>query len=66
MLWMMVRENCWTTTQSPLGKRYFTDQKAQGDEHVLAVTQAKVGVLYFDDVEYGFNISGVDECGDKR
>jgi hypothetical protein len=44
----------------------FHRSKSAGDEHVLAVTQAKVEVLYFDDVEYGFNISGVDECGDKR
>ena len=34
-----------------------------GDEYVLVVAQAEGGVLYFDDVEYGFNISGVDESG---
>ncbi len=32
-----------------------------GDEQVLVVAQTKDGVLYFDDVEYGFNISGIDE-----
>jgi hypothetical protein len=34
-----------------------------GDEHVFVVAQAEGGALYFDDVEYGFNISGVDESG---
>ncbi len=34
-----------------------------GDEHVFVVAQAVGGVLYFDDVEYGFNISGVDDSG---
>ena len=36
---------------------------ALGDEHVLVVAQTDSGVLYFDDFEYGFNISGVDESG---
>ena len=31
-----------------------------GDEPVFVVAQTKDGVLYFDDVEYGFNISGID------
>jgi hypothetical protein len=34
-----------------------------GDEPVLVVAQANDGVLYFDDVEYGFNISPVDQSG---
>jgi hypothetical protein len=34
-----------------------------GDEHVFVVAQANRGVLYFDDVEYGFNISDVDDLG---
>jgi hypothetical protein len=34
-----------------------------GDEHVFVVAQAGNGVLYFDDVEYGFNISSVDDSG---
>ena len=34
-----------------------------GDEQVFVVAQTGGGVLYFDDVEYGFNISGVDESG---
>ena len=34
-----------------------------GDEYVFVVTQAKDGGLYFDDVEYGFNISGIDSAG---
>ena len=34
-----------------------------GIEHVYVVAQYKNGVLYFDDVEYGFNISTIDEKG---
>ncbi len=34
-----------------------------GDEPVFVVAEADGGVLYFDDVEYGFNISGVDNNG---
>jgi hypothetical protein len=30
---------------------------------VLVVAQANDGVLYFDDVEFGFNISPVDQSG---
>jgi hypothetical protein len=32
-----------------------------GDEPVFVVARTKDGVLYFDDVEYGFNIAGIDE-----
>jgi len=34
-----------------------------GDEFVFVVAQRSDGVLYFDDIEYGFNISLVDESG---
>ncbi|HNO80473.1 MAG TPA: hypothetical protein PKN33_20690 [Phycisphaerae bacterium] len=34
-----------------------------GDESVIVVSQLKDGVLYFDDVEYGFNIGVIDETG---
>jgi hypothetical protein len=34
-----------------------------GDEQVFVVAQASGGVLYFDDVEYGFNISEIDRSG---
>ena len=34
-----------------------------GDEYVFIVAQNEDGVLSFDDVEYGFNISTVDENG---
>ena len=37
--------------------------KKYGDEYVFVVAQHEDGVLYFDDVEYGFNISTVDENG---
>ena len=32
-------------------------------EFVYVVAQSKDGVLYFDDVEYGFNISAIDSSG---
>ncbi len=35
--------------------------EAAGDEFVFVVAQTSGGVLYFDDVEYGFNVSGIDE-----
>ena len=34
-----------------------------GDEHVNVVAQNENGVLYFDDVEYGFDLSTVDNEG---
>ena len=34
-----------------------------GDETVFVVAKEQDGVLYFDDVEYGFNISTVDASG---
>ena len=34
-----------------------------GDEYVFVVAQTKDGILYFDDVEYGFNISDINEHG---
>ena len=34
-----------------------------GDENVFVVARAGDGVLYFDDVEYGFNISRIDSNG---
>src|SRR6266436_3119837 len=37
--------------------------KDAGDEPVFVAAQTASGVLYFDDVEGGFNISAVDEDG---
>ncbi len=34
-----------------------------GDEQVFVVAQVNDGGLYFDDVEYGFNISCIDKTG---
>jgi hypothetical protein len=34
-----------------------------GDETVFVVARKDDGVLYFDDVEYGFNISIIDKAG---
>lgn len=57
--------------QRKLFDRYRTDpwtavirrSEQAGDEPVLVVAQVDNGVLYFDDVEYGFNISPVDQSG---
>ena len=35
-----------------------------GDEKVYVVAQKDDGILYFDDVEYGFNIATIDD--DKK
>ena len=35
-----------------------------GDEYVFVVAETeRNGVLYFDDVEYGFNIATIDDAG---
>jgi hypothetical protein len=34
-----------------------------GDEHVFVVAQTTGGVLYYDDVENGFNVSCIDNSG---
>lgn len=34
-----------------------------GDEHVFVVAQKDKTVLYFDDVEWGFNLSVIDDEG---
>jgi hypothetical protein len=34
-----------------------------GDEHVFVIARLEEAVLYFDDVEYGFNFSAVDAAG---
>jgi len=39
-----------------------TRSEMYGDESVFVVAKNEDGVLYFDDVEYGFNISRVDEA----
>ena len=36
---------------------------AAGDEPVFVVAESPRGVIYFDDVEYGFNISPLDGSG---
>jgi hypothetical protein len=40
-----------------------TVKRSGTDEQVYVVAQKGGGVLYFDDVEYGFNISTVDSDG---
>jgi hypothetical protein len=47
----------------PQWKAVIRRSEEAGDERVFVVAQAEDGVLYFDDVEYGFNISGIDNTG---
>jgi len=44
----------------PFWKATTRRSEEMGDETVFVVAQKDDGVLYFDDVEYGFNISIVD------
>lgn len=47
----------------PLWKATIRRSETAGDELVFVVAQSGDGILYFDDVEHGFNISTVDEEG---
>ncbi|MEZ4306426.1 MAG: hypothetical protein R3F14_00035 [Polyangiaceae bacterium] len=47
----------------PFWKATIRRSEATGDELVFVVCQSGSGVLYFDDVEYGFNISSTDSTG---
>ncbi len=47
----------------PFWKATIRRSEMYGDEVAFIVSQKDDGVLYFDDVEYGFNISTVDNEG---
>jgi hypothetical protein len=47
----------------PFWKAIIRRSEAAGDEAVVVIAQVGKGVLYFDDVEYGFNVSTVDDGG---
>ncbi len=47
----------------PFWKALIRRSDMYGDEAVFVVCQKNDGVLYFDDVEYGFNISTIDSEG---
>jgi hypothetical protein len=47
----------------PFWKATIRRSETAGDEFVFVIAQSGDGVLYFDDVEYGFNISTVDDQG---
>lgn len=47
----------------PFWKATVRRSEATGDERVNVVARVQNGVLYFDDVEYGFNISEIDSAG---
>lgn len=47
----------------PFWRATIRRSESLGDEAVIVVAQKDRGVLYFDDVEYGFNISTIDLMG---
>jgi hypothetical protein len=47
----------------PHWKAMIRRSQEAGEEEVFVIAQTEEGVLYFDDVEYGFNISGIDNKG---
>lgn len=48
--------------RTPVSKATIWRSESAGDEQVFVVARtADRGVLYFDDVEFGFNISTVDD-----
>ena len=47
----------------PFWKATIRRSESAGDEKVFVVAQSGDGILYFDDVEYGFNILTVDDEG---
>ena len=46
----------------PVGTATIVRSEKAGAETVFVVARCPGGVLYFDDVEYGFNVSSVDEA----
>ena len=57
------QRNTFDQFRVPLWKATIRRSEIYGDESVFVVAQKDDGVLYFDDVEYGFNISIVDTTG---
>ena len=49
--------------RTPISRAVIRRSVSAGDEEVFVVARCERGVLYFDDVEYGFNISTTDENG---
>ena len=47
----------------PFWRAMIRRSESMGDETVIVVAQKDEGVLYFDDIEYGFNISTIDLMG---
>src|SRR5687767_7025903 len=58
-----VQRNTFDKFRVPLRKARVRRSESMGDETVFVVAQTSDGVLYFDDVEYGFNISTTDSAG---
>ena len=57
------QRNTFDQFRIPFWKATIRRSEMNGDETVFVVLQKDDGVLYFDDVEYGFNISIVDTTG---
>ena len=55
--------DCFNKYRVAPWKAVIRRSEVAGDEQVFVVSQKGNGVLYFDDVEYGFNISLIDEAG---
>lgn len=53
-------KNTFDRFRVPFWKATIRRSEMYGDETVFVVCRKDDGVLYFDDVEYGFNISIVD------
>jgi hypothetical protein len=47
----------------PFWRATIRRSESMGEETVIVVAQKDAGVLYFDDIEYGFNISTIDPMG---
>jgi hypothetical protein len=58
-----VQQSVFDRVRVPFWKAKIRRSESMGDESVIVVAQSGNGVLYFDDVEYGFNISTIDASG---
>ena len=52
-----------TAWRSPTRKVRIRRSRAAGDEYVYVIAEVEGSVLYFDDVEYGWNASPLTEDG---
>jgi len=57
------QKSIFDVVRVPFWKASIRRSEMMGDESVFVVAQKDNWVLYFDDVEYGFNMSAVDVTG---